>query len=276
MVRITDRAIGFPAGVYEREMMMINELAAGCDLLVISPHTDDAEIGLGGTIRLLADQGRRVWAVDLTRGELATNATPEERWVEAGRASVVLGLTGRAQLTLPDGFVDGADRAQVADLVAVLRCLRPRWVATAPDPVRHPDHRATPGLVARACFLSRLAAWQPELPEARYWADGENFGEPVDRWEVEALFAVCADDGEASLLFDVSGTWPAKEQALACYESQFARGERRPTAINDESFLEKIQRRGRNWGRRAGVRYAEALQSESIPVVTDLPTERWV
>ena len=57
----------------------------GCDLLVISPHTDDAEIGLGGTLRLLADRGRRVWVVDLTRGELGTNATPDERWAEAER-----------------------------------------------------------------------------------------------------------------------------------------------------------------------------------------------
>ncbi len=61
-----------------------------CDLLVISSHTDDAEIGLGGTIRLLADQGRGVWAVDLTGGELGTNATPDERWAEAEKASAVL------------------------------------------------------------------------------------------------------------------------------------------------------------------------------------------
>ena len=84
-----------------------------CDLLCISPHSDDAEIGLGGTLRLLGEKGRRVWVADLTRGELGSNATPDERWAEAGRATRTLGLTGRAQLQLPDGFVSAEDPDQL-------------------------------------------------------------------------------------------------------------------------------------------------------------------
>ena len=51
------------------------------DLLCIAAHTDDAEIALGGTLRLLAAAGRSVWVCDLTQGELAT-------WVAASRESV--------------------------------------------------------------------------------------------------------------------------------------------------------------------------------------------
>ena len=80
---------------------------ARVDCLCIASHTDDAELGLGGTLRLLAERGRSVWVCDLTRGELASNATPEERWVEAGAASEIVGLTGRIQLGLPDGFLPG-------------------------------------------------------------------------------------------------------------------------------------------------------------------------
>ena len=36
----------------------------GCDLLVLSPHTDDAEIGLGGTLALLAERGASTWVVE--------------------------------------------------------------------------------------------------------------------------------------------------------------------------------------------------------------------
>ena len=61
----------------------MQDTAPGCDLLCISPHTDDAEIGLGGTLRLLVERGRRVVVCDLTRGELGSNATAEERWAEA-------------------------------------------------------------------------------------------------------------------------------------------------------------------------------------------------
>jgi bacillithiol biosynthesis deacetylase BshB1 len=256
---------------------MINHQGPACDLLVISPHTDDAEIGLGGTIRLLADQGRRVWAVDLTRGELGTNATPDERWAEAEQASAVLGLTGRAQLDLPDGFIDSTDREQVSRVVSVIRRLKPRWVVTAPDPVRHPDHKETPDLVARAAFLSRLVAWQPGEPGGRLWEDGESWSDPAERWEAEAIFSVCPDDGAPAVIFDVSATWSAKQQALACYASQFSRQDgRAATWINDGVFMEKIERRARTWGRRAGGDLGEALCSLSFPVMTDLPAERWV
>lgn len=256
---------------------MINLEEHACDLLVISPHTDDAEIGLGGTIRLLSQQGRRVWAVDLTRGELGSNATCAERWTEAGNASTVLGLTGRAQLELPDGFINSADHQQVGQVAAVIRRLKPRWIVTAPDPVRHPDHQETPKLVARAAFLSRLAAWETKAPVGQVWKDGEAWPDPVERWETEALFSVCPDDGAPGIIFDISSTWQAKQDSLACYASQFARQEgRRPTWINDGSFMEKIERRARTWGRRGGMEFGEGLCTSTTPVLTDITAERWV
>jgi bacillithiol biosynthesis deacetylase BshB1 len=247
-----------------------------CDLLVISPHTDDAEIGLGGTIRQLADRGRQVWAVDLTRGELGTNATPAERWTEAENASNVLGLAGRAQLELPDGFIDSTDRQQVEQVVSVIRRLQPRWIVTAPDPVRHPDHQETPKLVERAAFLARLVAWKTGKPGGILWAAGAAWPEPAERWETEALYSVCPDDCQPALIFDISTTWAAKEQSLACYASQFSRQDgRTATWINDTAFLEKIKRRAQTWGRRGGVDMGEALASPSFPVMKDLSDERW-
>lgn len=255
---------------------MINANAPGCDLLVIAPHTDDAEISLGGTIRLLADRGRRVWVLDLTRGELGTNATPDERWQEAGRASAALGLAGRVQLELPDGFVDASDRAQVGAVVAVLRRLRPRWVVSAPEAVRHPDHLVTPDLVRKAVFMARLQGWQPEVGACRIWPIAASLPDPAARWAVESRFEVCPDQGQPSVLLDISATWAAKQAALACYASQFGRTQGQvPTAINDPAFLDRIERRARTWGRRAGVEMAEALCTDSAPVLSDLPGERW-
>lgn len=248
----------------------------GCDLLVIAAHSDDAEIGLGGTIALLAGRGRRVWVADLTRGELGSNATVDERWAEAAAASAALGLSGRVQLELPDGFLDPADREQAGAVAAVLRSLRPRWLVTAPDPVRHPDHVATPALVERAAFLARLAAWQPPLPPHRTWAGGAPLPAPAATWQVEARFGVCPDGGRPALLFDVGPVWERKTAALACFGSQFRRSPgRRPTMINDAAFLEQIERRARTWGRQAGVELAEALAGDPVPVLADLPPEAW-
>ena len=271
----------------------------GCDLLCVSPHTDDAEIGLGATLRLLADRGRRVWVCDLTRGELGSNGTPDERWAEAAGASARLGLTGRLQLGLPDGFISVADPAQVAAVTAVLRRLRPRWVVSAPAPLRHPDHLATPALVAKAAFLSRLAAYDPPFPVARWWpaeepgAGGAAAGAAVARpgsampappgpgpagapWRPEAVFEVCPPGQTPTVVFDVTATWEAKREALACYRSQFdAAGGRRPTMINDRSFLAEVERWALRWGHLAGVGYGEALRGAAAPVLGDLPAERW-
>jgi bacillithiol biosynthesis deacetylase BshB1 len=246
----------------------------GCDLLCICPHPDDAEIALGGTLRLLADRGRRVWVCDLTRGELATNASPEERWQEAERASAVLGLTGRVQLALPDGFLAADDREQVTAVVSVLRRLRPRWVLTAPEAIRHPDHVALPPLVQKAVFLARLRNLAPPAPAARWW--GASPEEAAETWVPEALGETCPRGEGPDLYFDVSTVWQAKLAALDCYASQLRRdGERRPTAINDPEFLAWIDDRARHWGRAAGCERAEAVRLRARPVLQDLPAERW-
>jgi len=248
----------------------------GCDLLCIAPHSDDAEIGLGATLRLLADRGRRVWVCDLTRGELGSNGTPDERWEEAGRASQHLGLAGRLQLELPDGFVGAHDPGHGAAVVAVIRTLRPRWAVTAPAAARHPDHLATPPLVARAAFLARLAALDAARPAGRAWPGAWPEGEPTRPWRCEAVLEVCPPGQAPSLLFDVTSTWAAKLAALACYGSQFQAGAgRRPTLINEREFLAEVERRARSWGFAAGVPLAEALRTSAAPVLDDLPRERW-
>jgi bacillithiol biosynthesis deacetylase BshB1 len=248
----------------------------GCDMLCIAPHTDDAEIGLGGTLRLLADRGRRVWVCDLTRGELASNATPDERWAEAALASAVLGLAGRLQLTLPDGFINATDAAQAAAVTAVIRALRPRWVVSAPEPVRHPDHLATPLLVERSTFLAHLAGYAAAFPAARWWPEAPTDAPAAAPWRSEAVFEVCPEQGQASVVFDVSATWEAKRSALGCYASQFTGGAgRRPTHINDPAFQHRVEARGRLWGHRAGVVYAEALRTSAAAVLDDLPAGRW-
>lgn len=254
---------------------MINEAPSTCDLLVVSPHPDDAEIALGGTMAALAARGRSVWALELTRGELGTNATPDERWAESTAAADVLDLSGRVQLGLPDGFIDAGDRAQAAALVAVIRRLRPRWLVTAPEPRRHPDHQATPLLAERAVFLARLSAWQPGLPEVR--VHGAPLPDAVDRWEVRTRGHATPEDGRPALLVDISAHWEAKLAALACYRSQLRRDDgRRATVINDPAFLERIADRARRWGRQAGVAHAEAITTTQVPVVEDLPGEPWL
>ncbi len=252
----------------------MNKVSNKCDVLVISPHTDDAEIGLGGTIATLAAKGRKVWAVDLTRGEMGTNATCDQRWQEAAEASSILGLAGRLQLSLPDGFINATDRSHLEAVVWALRTFCPQFVISAPDPVRHPDHVATRELVQRAAFLARLLKLQVSAPEYLRWEAGAGIPDTENQWIVPTVLSVCPDGEEPSVLFDVSDHWHLKEQALASYASQFLRGAGRlATHINDGGFLEKIERRALRWGNLAGKEKAEAFITDNTPVIDDFAPE---
>src|SRR5690349_14071041 len=125
------------------------------DLLVFGPHPDDIEIGLGGTVALHAAFGFRVGLCDLTRGELGSNGTPEERVTEAEEARGVLGADWRVNLGWPDGGISGTDN-QLRDVVRVIRRSRPATVALPYWDDRHPDHRAASDVLARAAFKSGL------------------------------------------------------------------------------------------------------------------------
>ena len=253
------------------------DATAGSDLLCISPHTDDAEIACGGTLARFAAQGRRVWLLDLTRGELGSNGTPDERWAEAARASAALGVAGRLQAALPDGFVSAERPEHVAAVAAVIRSLRPRWLLAAPVPRRHPDHLAIPALVRKAAFMARLAAWPAALPELRAWPATAAIPPPAPLWICEAVLTVCAPGERPQLYVDVTESWPAKLAALRCYATQLERAEgTRPTVINEPAFLEQVERWSRAWGFQAGVPLAEAFATEQAPLLTDLPAERWV
>ena len=72
------------------------------NILVVAAHPDDAEIGMGGSIAMLAEQGHSVLIADLTdgsptpRGDRATRLTEAAaaamRWSEAS----VSGASGRS------------------------------------------------------------------------------------------------------------------------------------------------------------------------------------
>lgn len=254
----------------------MNDREPGCDLLCVSPHTDDAEIALGGTLHRLAARGRSVWLCDLTRGELGSNGTPERRWAEAEAASLLLGIAGRLQFDLPDGFISVYDPYQVALVTAVIRRLRPRWLVAAPMPNRHPDHQAVPHLVRKAAFMSRLAAYRPELPRPRIWPADAALPEPAERWACETVATVCLPAETPDVYFDIGDDWEAKTASLRCYASQFEPAAvARPTMINDPAFLAEVERWSRAWGFKAGVDRAEALKLDGAAVLTDLPRERW-
>src|SRR5688572_18109510 len=215
------------------------------DILVFGPHADDLEIGLGGTIARHVAEGARVGLCDLTRAELSSNGTPENREQEAAAAARVLGVLWRENLGWPDGGIDPTP-GHIRAAVDLIRRARPRTIAMPHWHDRHPDHSDASHVLREAIFKSGLrryqsddAAWKPDWICHYFINDSTN----------------------PSFVVDVSAHYDTKRAALACYQSQFAptSADAVATRLTATSFARLIETRDAQFGAQIGVAYAEGL-----------------
>src|SRR5262245_19677014 len=130
-------------------------------LLAFGPHPDDLEIGLGGTLAKHAALGHSVGLCDLTRGEMSSNGTPEERVREAEAARKVLGAAWRENLALPDRAI-GTSPLHLRAIVEIIRRVRPVAIAIPYWQDRHPDHQAASTLLRDAVFNAKLRRYDAQ------------------------------------------------------------------------------------------------------------------
>ena len=221
------------------------------DLLVFGPHPDDIEIGLGGTVARHAAAGHHVALCDLTRGELSSNGTVEQRQVEATLAARVLGVDSRENLSWPDGAI-AATPAMIRSAVDVIRRHRPRTVAIPYWDDRHPDHVAASEVLRVAAFSSALRRYETDR----------------DPWRPDWLcYYFINDDAQPSFVVDVSGHYQKKREALACYASQFAPtgADTVATRLTSATFPQLIESRDARFGALAGVAFAEGFVVREPP-----------
>ena len=206
---------------------------------------DDIEIGLGGTIARHTAAGHVVGLCDLTRGELSSNGTPEERQVEAGAAARVLGAAWRENLGWPDGGI-ATTPALIRSAVEIIRRTRPRTVAIPYWDDRHPDHVAASHVLRTAVFQSGLRRVETEH----------------DAWRPDWTCYYFINDGATpSFVVDVSADYQRKRDALDCYRSQFtpAGDAAVATRLTAATFRQLIESRDAQFGALAGVAFAEGI-----------------
>ena len=214
------------------------------DLLAFGPHPDDIEIGVGGAIAKQVRRGQRVGLCDLTRGELGSNGTMDDRLVEARAGAVALGVAWRENLQWPDGEIGGAD--QVRSAVELVRRCRPATVLVPHWGDRHPDHVAASHLLTNAVFKSGLR---------RYDAAG-------DAWRPDWLcYYFINETGAPSFVVDVSEDYDTKRRALDCHRSQFTPDaeDTVPTRLTTPRFRQLIETRDAGFGASVGVAFAEGF-----------------
>ncbi len=210
------------------------------DILVIAPHPDDAELGMGGAIVKLIAEGLRVGVLDLTSGEPTPHGSLEIRAQETAKATEILGITWRENLGLPNRSLEPTldNRARLAE---VFRRTRPRWLFAPYWVDAHPDHVAATQLVEGARFWSKLTksdlAGEPHHPER------------IFNYYCVHLKLV----PQPAFVLDISAEWELKISSIRAYESQFITG--RPTGA--PTFLDQLRDEAAFWGKTIGRKYGE-------------------
>lgn len=210
--------------------------------LIIAPHPDDGELGMGGTIIKLARQGHRVHLLDMTNGEPTPRGSPEIRAGEAAAAARVLGVE-RSCLGLKNREVVHTVEAR-HKLAAAIRLHRPN-VMFVPYPTdAHPDHVAVTRIAEDARFDAKLT--KTSIP-----------GEP---WHPKRIvYYFCTHlrlNFDPTFCIDTSDTHAAKMEACACYASQ---------GLTPESDLMRmVNGVSVYFGGRIGTQFAEPFYSHEV------------
>lgn len=217
------------------------------DVLVVAAHPDDAEISVGGTLLCLVRAGRKVGVVDLTRGEMGTRGSADDRARETATANAILGLAVRHNLELEDGRVQATIEARER-LAAIVRDHQPDVLLAHHTDDLHPDHRQA-GELARAAWylsgLSRLASKTSDRPTRRPRRLYHFMGHlPFD----------------PTFVVDIGSVWEEKVRLVRSYATQLApadAGDRGEHFLFGADILARMETKARTYGERIGVRYGE-------------------
>lgn len=232
------------------------------DLLVMTVHPDDAELGAGGVIAKYVAEGKKVGIVDLTLGELGTRGTPEIRAQEAQNAAKILGVAVRENLKLRDGFFQNNEDGQ-KEVIKAIRKFQPEIVITNAWEDRHPDHGRASKLVNDALFLAGLRRIETELD-----------GIAQEPYRPRLQLQLIQDKYiQPDILIDITEYWDIKERSILAYTSQFNvenQDDEPQTYISNPDFMDSTKARGHEFGRSIQVKYAEGFTCRKILGVKDL------
>ncbi|WP_433896855.1 bacillithiol biosynthesis deacetylase BshB1 [Sphingobacterium mizutaii] len=232
------------------------------DLLVMTVHPDDAELGAGGVIAKYVAEGKKVGIVDLTLGELGTRGTPEIRAQEAQNAAKILGVAVRENLKLRDGFFQNNEEGQ-KEVIKAIRKFQPEIVITNAWEDRHPDHGRASKLVNDALFLAGLRRIETELDDIAQ----EPYRPRLQLQLIQDKYI------QPDILIDITEYWDIKERSILAYTSQFNvenQDDEPQTYISNPDFMDSTKARGHEFGRSIQVKYAEGFTCRKILGVTDL------
>lgn len=251
---------------------MTSPLDQPLDILAIAAHRDDVEQTCGGTLLKSARRGRKTGILDLTRGEMGTRGTADDREREANDAAKILGVEWRRALDIPDGRVENTweNRLKVA---SVIRETRPRVVILPYWKGRHPDHYTASMLGYEACFLAGLAklGLGPQTSDLGRASHDATVGSLAPHRPFKIIYATLYYDIRPSFVVDIGDQFEEKFASILAYKSQFSDQEAGKDLFPaHQEIRARVDAMARFYGMLGGVTYGEPFLQKEVGLVDDL------
>jgi len=218
-------------------------------VMVVTPHPDDAEYGVAGTVARWISDGKQIIYVVCTNGDKGTddaNMKSEElakiREKEQIAAARSLGVREVIFLRHPDQSLEDTPEFR-KELVRLIRMYKPETMVTA-DPYRryvwHRDHRITGQVTLDAVF-----------PYARdYLSYPDLMQEGLHPHKVKEIFFWASE--VVNYRSDITKTFHLKLNALRCHKSQVG-------YIPPQELEERLRQRHRIMAEGEDFQLAEAF-----------------
>jgi bacillithiol biosynthesis deacetylase BshB1 len=224
------------------------------NIVAFGAHPDDVELSASGTLMKHKLLGHKIGIVDLTRGELGSRGTIETRAEESKLSSSILDLDIRINLGFEDGFFIN-DKAHQLKVIQAIRTYQPDIALINAPTDRHPDHGKGATVLIDSCFLAGLVKIETTDEQG-------NIQKP---WRPKRVFHYIQDKFlEPDFIIDISEVFEKKLDSIRAFGTQFfSTGESQPpTYIASSGYIESVERRAAQLGKRIGVKYGEGfLQS---------------
>jgi len=136
-------------------------------ILVLSPHTDDGEIGAGGTIARFVEEGKEIYYVAFSSCEASVpKGFPEDVLkIECKKATSILGIKPENVILLEyEVRTFPLHRQEILDdMIALNRQIKPELVLVPSSNDMHQDHQVIYAEALRA-FKKNASIWGYEHP----------------------------------------------------------------------------------------------------------------
>lgn len=184
------------------------------NVLAISCHPDDMEIGCGGTLIKCKKRGDNVTVCHVANGNMGHVVLEAEelrrvRIEEAKKSGAMAGFNV-VTCDIGDLLVNSADKYQIDKLVEIIRAADPDVIITHSENDYMGDHIEVSKLVFKATFAASVPHYEPQLGKACKVT-------PLYYMDNTSLL-----NSNPTEFVDISDEIELKLQMLACHESQIA------------------------------------------------------